>query len=614
MDYDELGQKLDSIQGKISNRVGSALSNLNQNPNQARKNLDNALESEEEFLNIVGEMDEELLSGLSLDKGEIADVTNFIDNILEKYKDSIFYIAERFSTVQRLRNNLYTCLREIETNDVRIDLVGFGAWQKSIENAEKIAKILREDEDYWTKPPESYEQEKSELVEYIKNNDLEQCRLALEELDTALEALQQDEEKAEVIEEKLKNQDLLKESRKIDRALTETISDKERLEYLIERLSWLKQQQEERKNDLRKWRKRKDGRTVKKTFSKFEDERNDIEQALEEIEGLAENGHVKKSESLEKGVESMRSLVKTLEKRFKMRYFFFQEPIEKGLSRRDFTKAAAIFLGSQGLDATLNVLKQAKADQLEFMEPLEPHEPTVKSILDGEKPKIHIINIWFGDSEPVYRGEENKLMGRIKKGLQSLEGVDRENSPKIKWHNVNPRQDFSVGKEENQQEISRDVRKLVKQSGLDELREGEIIIKPQKILEGNQGYTDVNLYEYLGQYWSDPIIGNGQLKVLVADFQVGLDNPVSGQARGGSSKDDGYSLLDYSFTYKPDNRNKFVNTTVHEIGHQLGLPHAASTVDVMSYAATSDALGTFTGVPFGPESNITWRKVKKQMT
>jgi hypothetical protein len=89
--------------------------------------------------------------------------------------------------------------------------------------------------------------------------------------------------------------------------------------------------------------------------------------------------------------------------------------------------------------------------------------------------------------------------------------------------------------------------------------------------------------------------------MFIADFNSGDFSGVSTDGRGTGK---------FALAKRFDNQTYGLNVVVHELGHKLRLPHSYSQ-DVMSYSVLATIAESKIRMPFGPESRLNWRKVRR---
>ena len=583
------------MENKVDRQINS-LKSRSKRGEDPKYETEEVLSEEAQLERELLDLEQELLDLLTFDNSELNSVLESSKDFLEWKVKSLKEIEACLEPLKEIENGLIRLLNSIENpgESPNIDLYQAG-WQEVMENSEQIFEIFEKLEQEEQEIFQEFNQRQEDSARFLEK--LEEERQAISRIQSLVQHLKSEQEELENLETIRQSPELKQKLGEEEDRLPTLVSNLERLEEIDEKLESTVQEREE----LAKEAKDRDLSELKKLYKFIKNEHEGIISRLEKLEEMNQKNYFTNQEELEQQISLVRESVEMVKEYINERYDL---EVSRGVSRRSLLKGMGVALGGwTGIDTALNVFKQASEGQLEFMNPkaVGGYKPAIENSLNGNPTDVHIFNIYFRENNWKYNGQ--KVAREIEESINSLEGVRF----RIQWHNLRPgRETFLERSEYSRSEIPEDNLKEVEQRAdkFQQLIDNTIVVAEDTDgLKINSIEKIYKIEEYLNDYFSDNIeevLGNETIKVIAADFKMETASAISVEG----------SLDDKVFATRLDDQTWLTNSIMHELGHKLSLPHTASP-DIMSYSVTSQALQKHFRVPFGPESQANWDKVRK---
>ncbi|PSG99555.1 MAG: hypothetical protein BRC28_04130 [Nanohaloarchaea archaeon SW_4_43_9] len=587
--------KEEDLENKVDRQINSLKSRSKRGENP-RYETEEVLSEEEQLERELLDLEKELLDLLTFDDSELDSVLESSKDFLEWKVKSLKEIEACLEPLKEIGNGLIRLLNSIENpgESPNIDLYQAG-WQEVVENSEQIFEIFEKLEQEEEEIFQEFNQRQEDSARFLEK--LEEERQAISRIQSLVQHLKSEQEELENLETIRQSPELKQKLDEEEDRLPTLVSNLERLEEVDEKLESIVQEREE----LAEEAKERDLSELKKLYKFINNGYEGIISRLEKLEEMNQKNYFTNQEELEQQISLVRESVEMVEEYINERYNL---EVSRGVSRRGLLKGMGAALGGwTGLDTALNVFRQESTGQLEFMNPkaIGGYEPAIENSLNGNPTDVHIFNIYFREDNQKYNGQ--KVAREIEESINSLKGVQF----RTHWHNLRPSlETFLERSEYSRSEIPEDHLKEVEQRA-DKFQQ---LIDDTTVVANDADGLKINsverideIEECLNDCFPDNIkevFGNGAIKIIAADFKVEYASGVSFEG----------SLDDIVFAARLDDQTWLTNLIIHELGHKLSLPHTASP-DIMSYSVTSQALQKQFKVPFGPESQANWDKVRK---
>ncbi|WP_414836567.1 hypothetical protein [Candidatus Nanohalococcus occultus] len=587
-------------EGELEEKIDGQINNLKSRLNRGENPVDETrevLSEEEQLERELLDLEQELLDLLTFDEVELENVLESSKDFLEWKVKSLKEIEACLEPLKEIEQGLNSILNSVENpgKSPNIDLYQVG-WQEVVEGSEQTFEIFDELKQEEQEIFEEFNQRQEDSARFLEKLDEE--RQAISKMQSLVQHLKSEQGELEGLETIWQSNELKQKLGEEEEGLSTLMSNLERLEEIDEKLDSVVQKRKEMAEKANE----RDLSELKKLCQFINNEYENIISRLEKLEDMNKKNYFTHKEELEQQINLVRESVEMVEEYINERYNL---EVSRGVSRRGLLKGLGAALGGwTGLDTAINVYRQVSAGQFEFMNPkaIGGYDPAIENSLNGKPTDVHIFNVYFREGNQKYNGQ--KVAREVEGSINSLKGVQF----RIHWHNLRPGvETFLERREYSRSEIPEDNLKAIEQ-GAERFR--------QLVNDTTVGADDVDglkidstdrideVEEYLNDYFPNSfmeVFGYGTVKVIAADFKMA---DFSGISFGGSFKDD------VVFAARMDDQTWFTNLLIHELGHKLSLPHTVSP-DIMSYSVTSQALQKHFKVPFGPESQANWDKVRK---
>jgi hypothetical protein len=585
---------------ELEEKIDSQIDNLNSRLNRGENPVDETrevLSEEEQLERELLDLEQELLDLLSLDDAELERVLESSKDFLEWKVKSLKEIEGCLEPLKEVEKGLNSILNSVENpgKSPNIDLYQVG-WQEVVDGSEEIFEIFdgvkQEEKDIF----EEFNQRQEDSARFLEKLDEE--RQAISKIQSLVQHLKSEQGELKGLETIRQSTELKQKLGEEEEQLSSLVSNLEKLEEIDQRLEAIIQKREELDEEFND----RDSSELRKLYQFINNEYESIISRLEKLEEMNQRNYFTNQEELEQQINLVRESVEMVEEYINERYNL---EVSRGVSRRGLLKGLGAALGGwTGLDTAINVFRQVSAGQFEFMNPkaIGGYDPAIENSLNGEPTDVHIFNIYFQEDNQKYNGK--KVAREVEESINKLEGVRF----RIHWHSLKPSVEayvdaWGVSRSEIPENNLEAVEKRA-QKFQELVNDTTVIADDKNGLKIDRNERIDSVEEYLNDYYPNQIselFGYGKIKIVAADFGI---KEASGVSFASDFKDD------VVFAARMDDQTWFTNLLIHELGHKLSLPHTVSP-DIMSYSPTSQTLQKYFKVPFGPESQVNWDKVRK---